>query len=131
MRERPRGCHEPYNIRWHIVGLHDVLRILARGLTPTADFDIHLAGRTCIVPSKYAENSGWLKPGGVAHNKAIRSISQAAREHNLGTRPLVLPLRDPQMQKSAIIRPRVRGIVDVQRSATAARAIPNAATPGN
>src|ERR1700737_1380411 len=52
---------ESYNIRWEGVRLDYVLGILASSLTPAADFDIHFAGRTRVIPRKYAEHNGGLQ----------------------------------------------------------------------
>src|SRR5689334_4627838 len=75
------GCRKANHVTWDVKRLDLILRVLAGGIAPPTNFNIHLAVILvcpCVVPSEHSENRGGLQLGRVSHNERIGSISQAA-----------------------------------------------------
>src|SRR5215469_13957174 len=88
---------------------------------PSANLESEFAAvllRAGSIPTEQRHDGGTLQPRDIAHNECIRSISEVTSRLDLRATPLVVILRDPQMEGSGIINPRVSWIKSVSRSTT-------------
>src|SRR2546425_10137967 len=120
-----RRHHKAEHIRRNIVRLNDVLRILGSRLAPSADFNIHLAARTIVIPGRDTENSCRFQMRSLANDKVVRSVSKTPRETDFRAGPMVFLPLDVQVQKPFAIDLSISRIVKVQRAACVARSLPD------
>src|SRR5262249_9636460 len=96
--------------------LYIILSILARSISPAADFNIHLAViliPSCVVKGEHRKNHRWLEMRRITHDERIGSVSQTTRQRPLGPCPLPGLFRYPKMKPTVGIGPRIRWVVVV------------------
>src|SRR5262245_2410748 len=94
-----------------IVWFEDELRIiLARGIPPAADVDIHFAiilVPTPFIESSHAQDGSRFHVGNVANHQYIGSVTETAIQHDFCARPIVGRFRNAQVERSSTISPRI------------------------
>src|SRR5271165_4661447 len=121
-----RGRAKTGDVGWNIVRLDGKLSISVVRVAPAADLDVDFAEVLVglrVIPSEHAEDRRRVQIGCIAHCEGICSISQTARKADLGARPAIRSLRNPEMQSSIRIGPGVVGTVLIVSAAAAAGTI--------
>src|SRR5262245_44038519 len=123
-----RGC-KAMDICGHIEGLDNKLRVLAGGIAPSTYLDIHLAVilvASRIVPREKIQHNRRIHMRCVTHHERVGPVSKTTSEDHFCTGPLVCPLRYSEMKGTGLIRPRIRGVIDVESVPTTAGSVADA-----
>src|SRR5688572_1881027 len=108
-----RRVREAHDVRGDVVGLNDILRILAFQFTPTSDLDVDFARRSSIIPCCDGEDRSRFQARNITHNKRIGAIAETRGETNLCAGPRLPFPHDAEMKKPILIDPCVCGIVKI------------------
>src|SRR5579871_648286 len=102
---KPAGRRiESKGVGGHGIRLHHELRVLVLRLAPTANLDVHFAGRAVFVPGEQRKNRRRLQVRDVLDNESVGPESETSRQFYLRAHPALALLPYTQVQITVCIR---------------------------
>src|SRR5271156_6283261 len=113
------------DISRNVEGLNGELRVaFVGGITPPAQFDVHLAIMFCaapIVEGGHAEHDWGIQMRRIAHHEDVGAVTEAVRESEMRAGPAGVLFPNFQMQSAVSVGPGVFGIEEIVYAADIGR----------